>query len=470
MEIPKKRLRLIAVIIIVVSLPLFAIWATRKRITLVIDGVTQEVITYSITTRSLLRSADIPVSALDAIDPKPGNWLRKGDTVTIDRAANVHILIDGETKSLVTPQRIPIVILAEAGISLNPDDTILADGVPVTLDQPLDPSQTHSLQIHRATDIELFDGDKTLHFSSTAGTLGKALWEQGITLYSSDHLEPPANTPLRGTPIQVHLTRSKPIRIKLQGETIQTRSIKTKVGEALTETGVALQGLDYSLPPEHTDVPENGEIQVIRVREELILQQEPLPFGLSQQALPELEIDNTQIVQPGEYGLSAQRVRIVYEARPDSQGWSEISREVEDEWVAREPKDQIVGYGTKIVVSTTSTADGPIEYWRAVEAFATSYSPCRLGIEGYCNSTTASGKVLQQGVIGVVRGWYNYMQGQRVYIPGYGFATIEDIGAGVSGKHWVDLGYSDDDWVSWSGTVTVYFLTPVPASVLWILD
>jgi 3D (Asp-Asp-Asp) domain-containing protein len=206
------------------------------------------------------------------------------------------------------------------------------------------------------------------------------------------------------------------------------------------------------------------------VKEEVLLEQSPLPFGVTQQGLPEVEIDSTQVVQAGQYGLKAQRVRVIYEARPDAEGWQEVDRQIEDEWVAREPQSRIVGYGTNIVVRTENTADGSIEYWRKVEAYATSYSPCRLGIPDYCNTTTASGKQLEKGMIGVIRAWFNYMRGQPVYIPGYGFATIEDIGAGVSGRHWIDLGYSDEDWVTWSNNVTVYFLTPVPADILWILE
>jgi 3D (Asp-Asp-Asp) domain-containing protein len=55
------------------------------------------------------------------------------------------------------------------------------------------------------------------------------------------------------------------------------------------------------------------------------------------------------------------------------------------------------------------------------------------------------------------------MAGLRVYIPGYGFATIEDIGAGVSwSTNWVDLGYRSEDYVSWHHYVDVYFLAPIP--------
>jgi 3D (Asp-Asp-Asp) domain-containing protein len=62
------------------------------------------------------------------------------------------------------------------------------------------------------------------------------------------------------------------------------------------------------------------------------------------------------------------------------------------------------------------------------------------------------------------------MRGAAVYIPGYGFATVEDIGAGFSDRHWIDLGYSDEDWVSWSGYVTVYFLTPIPSNIMYVLE
>jgi len=227
---------------------------------------------------------------------------------------------------------------------------------------------------------------------------------------------------------------------------------------------MALQGLDYSIPPEDAPIPEDGKIRLVRVREDVTLEQEPLPFGIQYQPLPEVELHPQQIVQTGEYGLTARQVRVIV-----ADG-VEISRTVEAEWVARAPLPRIVGYGTRVVVRTLDTADGTISYWRAVDVYATSYSPCHIGIPGKCSATTASGKTVQKGMIGVIRPWYNYMQGLPVYIPGYGFATVEDIGGGVTGSHWVDLAYSDAEWVGWSRRVTVYFLAPAPANIMWILE
>jgi len=455
---------------VIILVAVLAIVLTRKKIAVSINGEDQTYVTNALTVEGLLHLADIPLSEHDNVHPALNTWLRKDISVTIERAAQIQIHADGEVYSLLTPERIPVILLAEAGVGLSPDDRILADGLPIALDQALSFAPAHSLQVRRATQITLNDGGQEIHFASAADTLGEALWEQGITLYHSDQLTPSSDTPLEGDQIQATLKRSQTLTIRLMGESFHTRALGPTVGAALADSGVALQGSDYSIPPEGDPLPENGDIQVVRVREEVLLEQEPLPFGAIQQALPDLEIDNTQVVQAGEYGLTAQRVRVVYEAHPDAEGWQEVDRQIEDEWVAREPLPRITGYGTKIIVRTENVGGTSIEYWRKVEAYATSYSPCRLGVPDYCNSTTASGKQLQQGMIGVIRSWFNVMRGQQVFISGYGFATIEDIGAGVSGRHWVDLGYTDADWVSWHHNVTVYFLTPIPANIMYILE
>jgi 3D (Asp-Asp-Asp) domain-containing protein len=87
-----------------------------------------------------------------------------------------------------------------------------------------------------------------------------------------------------------------------------------------------------------------------------------------------------------------------------------------------------------------------------------------------CYPNTSSGKPVQKGVIAVTLAWYRYMQGLPVYVPNYGFATIEDVGGGLPDRHWIDLGYSDEDWVGWGGWMTIYFLAPAPSNVMWILE
>jgi len=77
---------------------------------------------------------------------------------------------------------------------------------------------------------------------------------------------------------------------------------------------------------------------------------------------------------------------------------------------------------------------------------------------------------LRRGVIAVSCSLYSSLRGMQVYIPGYGKAVIADCGGGIAGAFWVDLGFSDADYETWHGTVTVYFLPPVPAYIPYELQ
>ncbi|HEX9091756.1 MAG TPA: G5 domain-containing protein, partial [Anaerolineales bacterium] len=168
----------------------------------------------------------------------------------------------------------------------------------------------------------------------------------------------------------------------------------------------------------------------------------------------DLDLDSQSIVQAGEYGLSAERVRVRYE---DGQ---EITRTVESEWIARQPLPRIIGYGTNVVMHTTMVDGVEIQYWRELSMYATSYHPSEVG------DTTASGLPLKKGVAAVDRSLVPFYT--EMYIPGYGQAVAADIGGGVIGR-WIDLGYSDSDYVPWHQWVTVYFLWPPPGNIVWIV-
>jgi 3D (Asp-Asp-Asp) domain-containing protein len=207
-------------------------------------------------------------------------------------------------------------------------------------------------------------------------------------------------------------------------------------------------------------------IRVVRVTEQVVSVLEPLPFETIYEADPELEIDLQRLISSGTPGVSATTTRVRFE------DGVEVSRFEEGTRKAREPEPRVLGYGTNIIPRTLQTPDGPITYYRAVSMYATAYSPCHLGVPNYCSTITSSGKELAKGMVAFVLRWYRVMKGQAVYIPGYGIATVEDVGGGIPGRHWIDLGYTDAEIISWNRWVTVYFLTPVPPAdrIYWILD
>ncbi len=247
------------------------------------------------------------------------------------------------------------------------------------------------------------------------------------------------------------------------GKLRRLKSSARTVGEALAEAGIPLLGYDYSLPSENEALPSDGQIKVVRVNESVVLAQKPIPFQNEFVASAEVPLDQTQLLSPGENGLSIQRIRIRYE---DGQ---EVSRTTEEETMVRAPKTRTLAYGTRIEIKTATVNGAKIEYWRAVEMYATSYSPCNLGTST-CGSTTASGKQLQKGMVALPTNQYLAMKGQPLFIPGYGFATVEDACGGCVGKPWIDLGFTDEDFEGWHQWVTVYFLTPVPQNIVYTLE
>jgi len=43
------------------------------------------------------------------------------------------------------------------------------------------------------------------------------------------------------------------------------------------------------------------------------------------------------------------------------------------------------------------------------------------------------------------------------------------VGGGIPGQYWIDLAFTDADFEPWHQNTILYFLTPVPADIPWIL-
>ncbi|MFZ2095424.1 MAG: ubiquitin-like domain-containing protein [Anaerolineales bacterium] len=426
----------------------------RKTITLDVNGDSRHITTYSLTVGNLLRSQQIPISLSDSLSPAQDTWLKNGETITLLRAVPIQILADGAIKSIFSSERLPSSLLTQAGIQLQPGDLLLSNVQPIEPDHPFPANiKSISLQVIQAISFTLSVNGEQHIITSTATTLGAALWSAGYPLFVADQLTPPADTPLVEG-LAATLTNSHQVSIHTQFGDLTVRTAAKTVGEALEAAHLSPQGLDYSVPALDNPIPSNGKIRLIRVTEQVLLEQTSLPFETQYQPVSDLELDSQSILQAGEYGLSAQRVRVRYE---DGQ---EASRRVESEWVARQPQPRIIGYGTQVVMHTTTVDGVQIHYWRALNMYATSYHPSEVG------DTTASGLPLKKGVAAVDTSIIPFYT--QMYVPGYGEVIAADIGGAVTGR-WIDLGYSDNDYVPWHSWVTVYFLWPPPDNIVWIV-
>jgi uncharacterized protein YabE (DUF348 family) len=442
---------------------------TLKPVFLHKNGEWTRVLTHASTVAIVLREAGIPVE--DGAQTIPGlessvGW---GMTIEVPSGRTITILARGEIHQVSYPGGGSVslrALLDLTGIVLADSEWVFADGVALPPDTVL-AAPPLRIDIRPAIEFLLLDNGRTTLYSAPGPTVGEALWQAGITLYAADAVIPSSMTKLDSigqSPVVIEIVRSRMLTILADGKEASVRSAGKTVGEALARAGFALAGLDYSSPAESDPLPADGAIRIVRVREEILREQSQIPFERETQASAELDLDQTKVIQPGAYGILESVVRVRWE------DGLEIRRTPEGQHILMPPETRIVAYGTRVVLRTVDTPDGSFEYYRAITVYATSYSPCRLGvIPPRCSYVTRSGMAMQKGLVAMVNSWYLLFHGQPVYVNGYGPATVADSGLGPNAPYWIDLAYLDDEYIAWHQNTTLYFLTPLPATIPWIL-
>jgi uncharacterized protein YabE (DUF348 family) len=437
--------------------------ATLAPVTIVVDGQPRVVHTSQHTVENVLREAGLTLAPEDLVVPNlsaapTGNPA----TITLQHARAVAVIADGSTRHFRTQPTTPLDMLQQAAVAIGPYDLLTIDGKPVSLNtstaevfsrDPIDVTPL-TIVIRRAIPITIDMGKNGVRQVETpAKTVGQALAEANVQLYLGDRIQPDLNTPL--TPgMHIQVEPSLPVQVEVDGRLIRSRTLHSTVIDVLNDLGVRLIGQDYTRPALDASIEADTLIRVMRVREEFLIEQEPILFETQQVFDPELELD-TSTTRDGKNGVRQKRIRVRYE------NGEEVARQVEDDLVLQPPVNRVTRYGTQVVVRTLDTPNGPIEYWRHLRAYATSYSALTSGTPASASwyGRTATGARMQKGIIAVDPAVIAL--GTKVYVPGYGVGAALDTGSGVRGR-WLDLGYDDDNLVGWYWWVDAYLLTPVP--------
>jgi resuscitation-promoting factor RpfB len=368
-------------------------------------------------------------------------------------APRVHLIVDGQVRDIAASDLIPMHMLANAVIAFSPADRVLMNGMPVAMDSPIQPQAQFILQLRRAVPVTLVAPQGQITVNTAAFTVGEALHEAGVSLFVSDRVEPPAETPITSG-MTVTLTPGRELTVRAAGQTVRVRSSAATVGQVLAEAGIPLVGLDSATPSENEALPADGQIRIVRVTESITSAYKVIPYETELIVTAELQPPAQDVLEPGQVGISLNRTRVRYE------DGAEVNRVIESESVIRLPN-------TRVVRSS---------YWASMQMYATSYSPCRSdGEPGKCYYGTSLGIPVAKGVVGFKLDWYLALRGMQVYIPGYGNAIVADTSGSNNCffpdcRPAIDLGYSDSDYVGWSSWVTVYFLAPEPPGIPWFLQ
>jgi len=393
----------------------------------------------------------------DQLSRPADELLQPNMVIEVARARQVSVLVDEQPRSIQTTLTNPAEILAAMGLALQPGDQVLLDGTLAAHDRLAGWAvPVNQIVIRRAVAVTIQNGEQVVQVRTAGATVGDALYAAGVQVYMADTVVPSTDAPLLpGMTIQIR--RSVPARVVVDGRRLETRAQGETVSDLLAEAGVALMGLDYSIPGEGAAVQPGMTVRVVRVTEEVISETEVIPFQNQNAPDPTLELDQIRLLQSGQNGLQRTDVRVRYE------NGVEVEREALDPVVVQSPQDRVVNYGTGVVSRSIDTEQGPREYWRKVRVYATSYHPAALGGD----DVTATGRKLTKGVVAIDPDLFPY--GTELYIPGYGVGLAADTGSERGFSRWIDLGYDDANYEPWSRYVDVYVLGPVPDNIQYVI-
>jgi uncharacterized protein YabE (DUF348 family) len=401
------------------------------------------------------------VASADGASPRPRPAAREGRSTAVPAPASlavkraVPVVVHDAGLDTVVNTAADTVGEALRGAGIN---VYLADEVRPDVSAPVQADMHVYIERSKAITIACDDPEVApigaFVTRSRRTTVGEVLADEGITLSGREEIVPPLDTPTRHG-LEVSIRRFHPVSIEVDGGVREVKTKRATVAELLTDEKVPLGPMDKVSPGMDSQPTDNTVVTITRVREVIQDEDEEIPFetGLVL-ADPELELD-TKEYREGEPGILRKQVQIVYE------NGVPVSKAVLGEEVVKKPVSEATFYGTKVVIRTLDTPNGPVEYWREFTVLATYYH----------NST--SSKLPGDPTWGITRTGTRTAEGtiatdpnviplwSKMYVPGYGKGTALDTGGGVKGKH-IDIWMPEGE--SWWGTryVKVYLLTPVP--------
>ncbi|WP_024794551.1 resuscitation-promoting factor [Tomitella biformata] len=212
----------------------------QKSITLDVDGEQVQLTTMRSNVGSVLDSAGYSVGERDAVAPSADASIGDDGTITLRRAKQVTITIDGQPETVWTTASTVDEALSQfseatgsAKVSADRSHRLPLDGM--------------ALDVTTPKTLTLTDGAQTAETTSTEATVGEALKALGAPLEQADTVEPAADTPVTaGLTVKVDRIRASEevITEPFEPAAVETPDDTLAKGKTVVETP--------AVPGEHT--------------------------------------------------------------------------------------------------------------------------------------------------------------------------------------------------------------------------
>lgn len=188
----------------------------------------------------------------------------------------VSISVDGEKKVVSTDANTVSDVLARADIGVGEDD-LVEPGLNTKFNNAI-----FNINVYRAKPMVVVDGQKVVQVKS-AYQNPRLVAERSAKMqvyaedgYKTELIQDFLGQGSIGTKITV--LRSTPFIIKVDGATVQARTLATNVGDALRQHGIVLGPQDQLSVPKDTKISAGLEVNVIRNGRQIVAQEEEIAF------------------------------------------------------------------------------------------------------------------------------------------------------------------------------------------------
>ncbi len=367
-------------------------------------------------------------------------------TFTSLAATVYNVGVAGEPAAIAevhTFRKDPVRIVNSVGVTLGEKDLISVT--------PINGGENSDLVVYKsgkaAVDV---DGEERL--VETSGTVAKTIAESGITLDAGDTIDVDLSS-LAYDGMEINIDRAYDVYVQDGDETYTYRTTGCKAGEAVYAVGLALGAEDELNVTADAELAEGDTVQVLRCSYEERTAEESIDFGTTVVEDSNLFEGQSRILSKGVCGTQ----EVLY--RDKYLGTACVDSEPLRKTVTSEPINAVKAVGTrvfsvagKVPISNLTLPEGfelddngvPADYEYYMDGVATAY---------YGGGITASGIPAAVGYVAVdpkvipygTKLWVASLDGQYVY----GYAIAADTGGFVKGG-WADMDlYMDTEAECW---------------------
>ncbi|MBC7267296.1 MAG: DUF348 domain-containing protein [Streptomyces sp.] len=271
-------------------------------------------------------------------------FLAGGTSAFVAEDKAIELSVDGQPRRLHTFADDVTELLADEGVELGAHDVVApAPGTALT--------SGDEVVVRYGRPLRLTLDGRRHQVWTTARTVAGALRQFGVRPQGA-YLSVPSSRRIGRDGLTLDVRTERAVTIMADGRARTIRTNVATVREAVEEAGVTLRGQD-STSVAQDSFPRDGQtISVLRITKGREVRDEEIPFEVRRVADPTVFQGTEVVEQAGQPGLR----RVTYLLRTVN-GVQERPRREKSE-VVREPREQVIKYGTRPMPASVAGADG----------------------------------------------------------------------------------------------------------------